>query len=122
MRRNRILMLTDRPDVPRTPFGRLKPPNGVYWGDIRTRLQFKRKFVRGLCNTLIHKIFIIFAIRGHLQLLEVNSRTFMTFQPKNVFLRLISDNVWLVALKMVTIVVRHVPWVNLLCFGVRKLF
>ena len=41
----------------------------------------------------------------------------MTFQPKNVFLRLISDNVWLVALKMVTIVViiaRHVPWVNLL--------
>ena len=49
----------------------------------------------------------------------------MTFQPKNVFLRLISENVWLVALKMVTIVVtiaRHVPWVNLLCFGVRKLF
>ena len=50
----------------------------------------------------------------------------MTFQPKNVFLRLISDNVWLVALKlMVTIVViiaRHVQWVNLLCFGVRKLF
>ena len=49
----------------------------------------------------------------------------MTFQPKNVFLRLISDNVWLVALKMVTIVViiaRHVPWVNLLCFGERKLF
>ena len=69
-------MLTDRPDVPRTPFGRLKPPNGVYWGDIRTRLQFKRKFVRGLCNTLIHKKIIILAIRGHLQLLEVNSRTF----------------------------------------------
>ena len=49
----------------------------------------------------------------------------MTFQPKNVFLRLISDNVWLVALKMVTIVVimaRHVPWVNLLCFGVRNSF
>ena len=49
----------------------------------------------------------------------------MTFQPKKIFLRLISDNVWLVALKMVTIVViiaRHVPWVNLLCFGVRKLF
>ena len=48
----------------------------------------------------------------------------MTFQPKNIFLRLISDNVWLVALKMVTIVViiaRHVPWVNLLYFGVRKL-
>ena len=106
-------MLTDRPDVPRTPFGRLKPPNGVYWGDVRTCLQFKRKFVRCLCNTLIHKKkLIIFAIRGHLQ-------------PKNVFLRLISDNVWLVALKMVTIVViiaRHVPWVNLLCFGVRKLF
>ena len=49
----------------------------------------------------------------------------MTFQPKNVFLRLISDNLWLVALKMVTIVViiaRHVQWVNLLCLGVRKLF
>ena len=49
----------------------------------------------------------------------------MTFQPNNVFLRLISDNVWLVALKMVTIVViiaGHLPWVNLLCFGVRKLF
>ena len=49
----------------------------------------------------------------------------MTFQPKNVFLRLISDNVWLVALKMVTIMViiaRHVPWVNLLCVGVLKLF
>ena len=42
----------------------------------------------------------------------------MTFQPKNLFLRLISDNVWLVALKMVTIVViiaRHVPWVNSNC-------
>ena len=49
----------------------------------------------------------------------------MTFQPKNVFVRLISDNVWLVALKMVTIVViiaRHVPWVDVLCFSVRKLF
>ena len=49
----------------------------------------------------------------------------MTFQPKNVFLLLISDNVWLVALKIVTIVViiaRHVPCVNLLCFGVQKLF
>ncbi len=117
-------MLTDRPDVPRTPFGRLKPPNGVFWGDTRTRLQFKRKFIRVLCNTLIHKKLIIFAIRGQLQLLEVNSRTFRTFQPKNVFLRLISDIVLLVALKMVTIVViiaRHVPWVNLLCFGVRKL-
>ena len=96
-----------------------------FFGETRTRLQFKRKFVRGLCNTLIHKkTLIIFAIRGHLQLLEVNSRTFRTFQPKHVFLRLISDNVWLVALKMVTIVViiaRHVPWVDLLCFGVRKL-
>ena len=49
----------------------------------------------------------------------------MTFQPKNLFSRLISDNVWLVALEMVTIVViiaRHVQWVNLLCFGVLKLF
>ena len=40
--------------------------------------------------------------RGHLQLLEVNSRT---VQPKNVFLRLISDIVLLMALKMVTILV-----------------
>ena len=46
-------MLTDRPDVPRTPFGRLKPPNGVPLlgvleffggGDTRTRLQIKRQF------------------------------------------------------------------------------
>ena len=54
----------------------------------------------------------MFAIRGHLQLLEVNSRT---FQPKNVLLQLISDIVLLMALKMVTILViiaRHVPWVN----------
>ena len=32
MRRNRKSMLTDRPDVPRTPFGRLKPPNRVFGG------------------------------------------------------------------------------------------
>ena len=67
------------------------------------------------------KKYLIFAIRGHLQLLEVNS---MTFQPKNVFLRLISDIVLLMALKMITILViiaRHVPWVNLLCLGLRKL-
>ncbi len=25
-------MLTDRPDVPRTPFGHLKPPNGGFGG------------------------------------------------------------------------------------------
>ena len=31
MRRNRKSMLTDRPDVPRTPFGRLKPQM-VFWG------------------------------------------------------------------------------------------
>ena len=54
-------------------------------------------------------------------MLEVNSRT---FQPKNIFVRLIADIVLLVALKMVTILVitaRHVPWVNVLCLGVRKL-
>ena len=42
----------------------------------------------------------------------------MTFQPKNVFLRLISDNVWLVALKMVTIVViiaRHAYHWSIYC-------
>ena len=78
-------------------------------------------FSRSLYDTLIHKNNLCFAIRGHLQLLEVNSRT---FQPKNVFLRLISNIVLLMALKMVTILViiaRHVPWVNLLCLGVRKL-
>ncbi len=54
-------------------------------------------------------------------MLEANSRT---FQPKNVFLGLISDIVLLMGLKMVTILViitRHIPWVNLLCLGVRKL-
>ena len=48
----------------------------------------------------------------------------MTFQPKNVFLRLISDIILLMALKMITIlaiIARHVPWVNLLCLGLRKL-
>ena len=48
----------------------------------------------------------------------------MTFQPKNVFLRLISHIVLLRALKMVNILViiaRHVPYVNLLCLGLRKL-
>ena len=54
-------------------------------------------------------------------MLEVNLRA---FQPTNVFLRLISDIVLLMALKMVTILViiaRHVPWVNLLYLGVREL-
>ena len=53
-------------------------------------------------------------------MLEVISRT---FQPKHVLLGLISDIVLLMALKMVTILVtiaRHVPWVNLLCLGVRN--
>ena len=48
----------------------------------------------------------------------------MTFQPKNVFLRLISDIVLLMALNMITILViiaRNVPWVNLLCLRLRKL-
>ena len=48
----------------------------------------------------------------------------MTFQPKKLFLRLISDIVLLMALKMIAILViiaRHVPWVNLLCLGLRKL-
>ena len=63
----------------------------------------------------------MFAIRGHLKLLKVNLRT---FQPKDVFLRLISDIVLLMALKMVTILViiaMHVLWVNWLCLGQRKL-
>ena len=41
MRRNRISMFTDRPDVPHTLLGRLKPPNGFLGADTRTRLQFK---------------------------------------------------------------------------------
>ena len=44
MRRNRQSMLTGRPDVPRTPFGRLKPINGVFVGDTKTRLQVKLPF------------------------------------------------------------------------------
>ena len=35
-------MLTDRPDVPHTLLGRLKPPKWAFFGaDTRTRLQFK---------------------------------------------------------------------------------
>ncbi len=48
-------MLTGRPDVPRTPFGRLKPQNGVFGGDTRPRIQFKGQFFWGLYDTLIHK-------------------------------------------------------------------
>ena len=81
MRRNRISMLTDRPDVPRTPFGRLKPPNGVYWGDIRTCLQFNENLFGGCVIPSFIKIKKI-AIRGHLQLLEVNSRTFYDISAK----------------------------------------
>ena len=98
-------MLTDRPDVPRTPFGRVKPPNGVYWGDIRTRLQFKRKFVRVLCDTTIHNVLVFLRLRSPSAVRGQFKDIVMTFQPKNLFLRLISDNVWLVALKMVTSVV-----------------
>ena len=43
MRRNRISMLTGRPYVTRTRFGRLKPRNGFFGGDTRTRLEFKRQ-------------------------------------------------------------------------------
>ena len=49
-------MLTDRPDVPRTPFGRLKPPNGVFFGGTQERAyKLNDNFSRGLYNTLIHK-------------------------------------------------------------------
>ena len=74
-----------------------------------------------MCNTLIHKQLIIFAIRGHLQLLEVNSRTFYDISAyKCIFTADIGQ--CLVGGFIVVIIARHVPWVNLLCFGVRKLF
>ncbi len=70
-------MLTDRPDVPRIPFGRLNHKNGGWGGETHERAyNVNDNFSRGLHNTLI------FANRGHLQLLEVNSRT---FQPKMYF-------------------------------------
>ena len=47
MRRNRISMLTDRPDVPRTHCWALETPKwglgGGGGGDPRARLQFKRQ-------------------------------------------------------------------------------
>ena len=89
-------MLTDRPDVPRTPFGRLKPPNGVL-GETQERAYNLNENLSGVWVIPLFIKKIIFAIRGHLQLLKVN---FRTFQPKNAFLRLISDIVLLVALKI----------------------
>ena len=69
-------MLTDRPDVPRTPFGRLKPTNVFFWG--------KRENAPTMYTTMFLGSFLVcslikityFAIRGHFQPLEVNSRTF----------------------------------------------
>ena len=69
-------MLTGRPDVPRTAFGRLNPRN-IFLG----RHNLNDNFSMGLYNTLNQNLLIL-AIRGHLQLLEVNSRT---FQPKMYF-------------------------------------
>ena len=71
-------MLTDRPDVSHTPFGRLKPRNGFFWGQTRERTyNLNDNVSRGFSSMLINKKNnIFFAIRGHLQPLEVNSRTF----------------------------------------------
>ena len=70
-------MLTDRPDVPRTPFWRLKPPFGGVWGQRQERAyNLNDNVSMGFYSTLIHKKNIFFAIRGHLQPLEVNSWTF----------------------------------------------
>ena len=70
-------MLTDRLDVPRTPFGRLKHPPLFFWEQTQERIyNLNDKVSRGFTSTLINKNNIFFAIRGHLQPIEVNSRTF----------------------------------------------
>ena len=48
-------MLTGRPDVPRTPFGRFKPRNGFYGETQEHAYNLNDHFSRGLYNTLIHK-------------------------------------------------------------------
>ena len=48
-------MLTDRRDVPRTPFGRLKPRNGFFEETQERTYNLNKTFSRGLYNTLIHK-------------------------------------------------------------------
>ncbi len=48
-------MLTGRPDVPRTPLGRLKPRNGVLGETQERAYNLNDTFSRGLYNTLIHK-------------------------------------------------------------------
>ena len=55
MRRNRISTLTERPDVPRTPFVRLKPPNGVGGGTQEHAYNLNDNSSMGLYNTIIHK-------------------------------------------------------------------
>ena len=93
MRRNRISMLTGRPDVPHTPFGRLKPRNGFFEGRHKNAPTILATMFLGFFyNMLLHKNNLF---RGHLQPLKVNSRT---FQSKNVFLGQISYIVLLMAL------------------------
>ena len=49
-------MLTDRPDVPHTLVGRLKPPNGVFWGQTQERAyNLNDNVSRFFYNTFIHK-------------------------------------------------------------------
>ena len=48
-------MLTGRPDVPRTPFGRLKPRNGFFGETQERAYNLNDNFSRGLYDTLIHK-------------------------------------------------------------------
>ena len=49
-------MLTDHPDFPRTPFGRLKPQNGFFGGQAQERAyNLNDNVSRGFYSTLIHK-------------------------------------------------------------------
>ena len=49
-------MSTDRLDVPRTPFGRLKPQNGGFWGQAQERAyNLNDNVSRGVYSTLISK-------------------------------------------------------------------
>ena len=48
-------MLTGRPDIPRTPFGRLKPRNGGLGETQERAYNLNDTLSRGLYSTPIHK-------------------------------------------------------------------
>ena len=55
MRRNRKSMLTDRPDVPHTLLGRLKPQMG-FWGHTQERAyNINDNVSRDFYGTFVHK-------------------------------------------------------------------